>query len=309
MSSLDEQALKTEDISSGLVLLKKRQTKISLLSFATATLFVLAVVGLFIQQDFVYSFVGLTQTVEQLHLPYMVDEAITDYANQPDYFINLLAWFGWLIVKIFASFFGAFVVIALLKKLHFFYIRFQSFVLKFVGWLIAVIVIWSGLTFVQYNLHNDEAENQYALVHYEQNIRQSEIAQALEETDANPTVKAYVLAQTALLHKPIDKDVATSNLAQLVQAERTQKNFIEYGFRPEQLWVMQHQIYGKSVTPMAQSIENKVQKADQFSHIIQIFLLAITVIFFVISSLLGLLAYRLKLRSRRIQQNIQHKSF
>ncbi|NHC04260.1 hypothetical protein G9F31_10845 [Acinetobacter sp. 187] len=305
MSTIEEHPLKAEDISTGLRVLKKRQTKVSLLSFSTAALFILSVVGLFVQQDFVYSFVGLTQTVEQLHLPYTVDQAITEYANQPDYFINLLAWFGWLIVKVFSAFFGAFIIIALLKKIRFFYVRFQSFVLKFVAWLIAVIVIWSGLTFVQYDLRSDDAENQYALVHYDQNINQSEIAQALEETDANPTVKVYVLAQTALLHKPLDKDVATSNVAQLVQAERTQKNFIEYGFKPEQLWVMQHQVYGKSVTPMAQAIESKVHKADQFSNIIQILLLAISAVFLVITLLLGLLASRLKGRTRRIEQQIQ----
>ena len=304
MSTLEEQSLKAENISTGLSVLRKRQTKISLLSLSTATLFILSVVGLFIQQDFVYSFVGLTQTVEQLHLPYTVDASITEYANQPDYFMNLLAWFGWLILKVFAAFFGAFMVIGVLKKFRFFYVRFQSFILKFVAWLIAVMVIWSGLTFVQYDLRSDDAENQYALVHYDQNINQSEIAQALAEIDANPTVKAYVLAQTALLHKPIDKGVATSYLAQLVQAERTQKNFVEYGFKPEQLWVMQHQVYGKSVSPMAQAVESKVQKADQFSQIVQMVLMVISAVLLLLTVLLGALASRLKKRTQRIQHQI-----
>lgn len=296
--------MKAEQISTGLAILQKRQTKISLMSFGTGGLFVLTAVGLFMQQDFVYSFFGLTQSVQQLHLPYSVDAAITDYENQSDYFFNLLAWFGWLILKVFVSFFGAFFAISLLKKIHFFKIRLQSFVLKFVTWLIAIIVIWSGLTYVQYDLKEDDTEREYALVHYEQNIQQSNIAQFLEESSTNPAVKAYVLAQTALLHKPMDKDVATSNVAQLVQAERTQKNFIEYGFKPEQLWAMQHQVYGKSVTAMTKNVETRVSKANQLSHIFQIVLLAVSALLLIVTLLLAWLSKRLKARAQRIQQQM-----
>lgn len=299
--------MKAEQISTGLAILQKRQTKISLMSFGTGGLFVLTAVGLFMQQDFVYSFFGLTQSVQQLHLPYSVDAAITDYENQSDYFFNLLAWFGWLILKVFVSFFGAFFAISLLKKIHFFKIRLQSFVLKFVTWLIAIIVIWSGLTYVQYDLKEDDTEREYALVHYEQNIQQSNIAQFLEESSTNPAVKAYVLAQTALLHKPMDKDVATSNVAQLVQAERTQKNFIEYGFKPEQLWAMQHQVYGKSVTAMTKNVETRVSKANQLSHIFQIVLLAVSALLLIVTLLLAWLSKRLKARAQRIQQQMLFK--
>lgn len=299
--------MKAEQISTGLAILQKRQTKISLMSFGTGGLFVLTAVGLFMQQDFVYSFFGLTQSVQQLHLPYSVDAAITGYENQSDYFFNLLAWFGWLILKVFVSFFGAFFAISLLKKIHFFKIRLQSFVLKFVTWLIAIIVIWSGLTYVQYDLKEDDTEREYALVHYEQNIQQSNIAQFLEESSTNPAVKAYVLAQTALLHKPMDKNVATSNVAQLVQAERTQKNFIEYGFKPEQLWAMQHQVYGKSVTAMTKNVETRVSKANQLSHIFQIVLLAVSALLLIVTLLLAWLSKRLKARAQRIQQQMLFK--
>ncbi len=304
MSNVDQYPMKAEQISTGLAILQKRQTKISLMSFGTGGLFVLTAVGLFMQQDFVYSFFGLTQSVQQLHLPYSVDAAITDYENQSDYFFNLLAWFSWLILKVFVSFFGAFFAISLLKKIHFFKIRLQSFVLKFVTWLIAIIVIWSGLTYVQYDLKEDDTEREYALVHYEQNIQQSNIAQFLEESSTNPAVKAYVLAQTALLHKPMDKDVATSNVAQLVQAERTQKNFIEYGFKPEQLWAMQHQVYGKSVTAMTKNVETRVSKANQLSHIFQIVLLAVSALLLIVTLLLAWLSKRLKARAQRIQQQM-----
>lgn len=304
MTAAKEHPVQAEDISKGLAVLKRRQTQLSLMSIGSMLMFAVSGIAIFAQQDFVFSFFGLTQAVEQLHLPYTVDAVVTQYQNQPDYFFNLLSWFGWLILKVVLSLVGAFMVIAILKKIRFFYVRFQSFVLKFVTWLIAVIVIWSGLTYVQYDLRDDDHEEQYHLVHYEQHIGQSQIAQLLDETEANSSVKAYVLAQTALLHEPIDKDAATSYVAQLIQAERTQKNFIEYGFKPEQLWVMQQQLYGQAMTPIAKSVVPKVQQAEQASNIVKIVLFAIAVLSMIISIVLYLLSSRIRGRTQRIEQNI-----
>ncbi len=304
MTAAKEHSVQAEDITNGLAVLKRRQTKLSLMSIGSMLLFAVSAIAIFAQQDFVFSFFGLTQAVEQLHLPYMVDEVVTQYQNQPDYFFNLLSWFGWLILKVVVSLVGAFIVIGVLKKIRFFYVRFQSFVLKFVAWLIAVIVIWSGLTYMQYDLKDDDHEEQYQLVHYDQHIGQSQIAQLLDETDANSTVKAYVLAQTALMHKPLDKDAATSYVAQLVQAERTQKNFIEYGFKPEQIWVMQQQLYGQAMTPIAKSMVPKVQQAQQISDIVQIILFAIAAFGAVLSLLLYVLSSRIRGRAERIERNI-----
>lgn len=304
MTAAKEHSVQAEDISKGLAVLKRRQTKLNVMSIGSILLFAVSSVALFAQQDFVFSFFGLTQAVEQLHLPYTVDAVVSQYQNQPDYFFNLLSWFGWLILKVVLSLVGAFTAISILKKIRFFYVRFQSFVLKFVAWLIAGIVIWSGLTYVQYDLRDEEHEEQYHLVHYNQHIGQSQIAQLLDETDANATVKSYVLAQTALLHEPIDKDTATSYVAQLIQAERTQKNFIEYGFKPEQLWVMQQQLYGQAMTPIAKSVVPKAQQAEQISDIVQIVLLAMAVVSLIMSILLYLLSSRIGGRAHRIEQNI-----
>ncbi|AMW78322.1 hypothetical protein AMD27_05130 [Acinetobacter sp. TGL-Y2] len=304
MTAAKEHPVQAEDISKGLAVLKRRQTKLSLMSIGSVLVFAASCIAVFAQQDFVFSFFGLTQAVEQLHLPYTVDAMVTQYQNQPDYLFNLLAWFGWLILKVVLSLIGAFMAIAILKKMRFFYVRFQSFILKFVAWLIAVIVLWSGLTYLQYDLRDDDHEEQYHLVHYEQHIGQSQIAQLLDETEANSTVKAYVLAQTALLHEPIDKDAATSYVAQLIQAERTEKNFIEYGFKPEQLWVMQQQLYGQAMTPIAKSVVPKVQQAEQVSNIVRIVLLAIAVLSMIISIVLYLLSSRIRGRTQRIEQNI-----
>lgn len=303
MTAKDDHLVQTKQISSGLTVLKKRQSKISLLSGGASLLFVLSTILIFVQQDFVYSFFGLTKVVEQLHLPYTLDSAITDFNHQPDYFFNLISWFGWLILKVILSFIGAFFAIRILKKISFFYTRFQSFVLKFVAWLIAVIVIWSGLTYVQYDLRDDDHEQQHYLVQYDQSIQQSQIAKLLNQAEANSTVKAYVLAQTALLHKPIDKDVATAYVARLIQAERLQKNFIEYAFKPEQLWVMQHQVYGRSVSPIAQSIDSKVQKANQLSDVIRIVFIALALLSLFLSIVLFILSSRLKRRAHKIEQS------
>lgn len=304
MTAAQDHQIQAEQIATGLAVLKRRQTKLSLMSIGSVLLFAVSGIAVFAQQDVVFSFFGLTQAVEQLHLPYTVDAMVTQYQNQPDYLFNLLAWFGWLILKVVLSLLGAFMAIAILKKMRFFYVRFQSFVLKFVAWLIAVMVLWSGLTYLQYDLSDDEHEEQYHLVHYEQHIGQSQIAQLLGETDANSTVKAYVLAQTALLHQPLDKDAATSYVAQLIQAERTEKNFIEYGFKPEQLWVMQQQLYGQAMTPIAKSVVPKVQRAEQISSVVNIILLAITAMSMLISILLYALSSRIRKRAQRIEQNI-----
>lgn len=304
MTAAEDHRVQAEQISTGLAVLKRRQIKLSLMSIGSVLVCAVSCIAVFAQQDFVFSFFGLTQAVEQLHLPYTVDAVVTQYQNQSDYFFNLLSWFGWLILKVVLSLVGAFIAIAILKKIRFFYVRFQSFVLKFVAWLIAVIVIWSGLTYVQYDLRDDDHEEQYHLVHYDQHIGQSQIAQLLDETDANSTVKAYVLAQTALLHEPVDKDAATSYVAQLIQAERTEKNFIEYGFKPEQIWVMQQQLYGQAMTPIAKSIVPKVQQAEQISNVVNIVLLVIVVLSVTISILMYVLSSRIRRRTLRIEQNI-----
>ncbi len=50
------------------------------------------------------------------------------------------------------------------------------------AWLIAFILLWSGLTYVQYDLKDDESEAFQQIVHYDKNIQQSEIAQYLQQS-------------------------------------------------------------------------------------------------------------------------------
>ena len=149
MPPLDEYAVNPQQIESGVVALKKRQRNVMLLCISSTIIFLASVVALFLQHDFVYSFFGVTTEIKQLHMPISIDSHLAALGQHSDYFTSLLSWFGWLILKLFVSFVGAFFVIHFLKKIRFFYIRFQSFILKFVGWLIAFIVLWSGLTYLQ----------------------------------------------------------------------------------------------------------------------------------------------------------------
>ena len=204
------------------------------------------------------------------------------------------------------AFTGAFIIVSILKKFRFFLIRFQSFVLKFVAWLVAFIILWSGLTYLQYDLKDDEAKQYQAFVHYDKNIQQSDIYQYLQRSNNPEPVQSYVLAQTALLHKPVDRDVAIAYVSKLVQSERTDPHFLEYGFKPEQIWSMQHQLYGKSVSPIAIGVESQVVKANRWAEISQFIVAGMVVLSFIVSLFLYLLASRLKKRLMRISQQLSY---
>ena len=305
MPPLDEYAVNPQDIKQGMVVLKKRQRNLMLLGLTTSTVFIASIISLFFQQELVYGFFGLSTQLQQLHLPVSVDANLASIGDSPDYFLTLLSWFGWLILKIFVSFIGAFFLIGLLKKLCFFYVRFQSFILKFVGWMIAFILIWSGLTYWQYDLRNDREDAYQQVVYYDSNINDSEIARYLADSDniAVP-VKSYLLAQTALLHKPVDLSAARPYVARVVEAEKQDAKFEQYGFKPEQIWTMQQQVYGKSLTPVAQSVERQAQQADQVSKIVNIVIIGIAILFALLSLILFVLANSIKGRSLRIEQRI-----
>ncbi|MFV5404307.1 MULTISPECIES: hypothetical protein [unclassified Acinetobacter] len=304
MPPLDEYAVKPQDIKQGVIALKRRQRNLMLLGLTTSTVFIASLISLFFQQELVYGFFGLSTEVQQLHLPVSVDAALASIGDSPDYFFSLLSWIGWLIIKIFSSFIGAFIVISLMKKLRFFYVRFQSFVLKFVAWLIAFILIWSGLTYWQHDLRNDQDDAYQQVVYYDSNINDSEIARYLADSEIAAPVKSYLLAQTALLHKPVDLSAARPYVAQVVEAEKKDAKFEQYGFKPEQIWTMQQQVYGKSLTPVAQSVERQAQQADEVTKIVNIVIIGIAILSALLSLILFLLAHSIKGRSLRIEQRI-----
>ena len=308
MPPIDEYALKPQQIESGLKTIKQRQRNLMLMSFMSISVLIVAAVALFIQQDLVYSFFGLSLTVQQLHIPVSTGELSYHLGNQSDYFfVNFLSFIGWLFLKLVVSFIGAFFLVGFLKKFNFFRIRFQSFVLKFVGWILSFIVLWSGLTYVQYDLKDDDQAAYHKLVHYEKNIQDSRLAHELHELDVADPVKAYLYAQAALLHQPVDRATAIPYVQSLMNAEQNYPaEFREYGFQPEQLWTMQNQLFDKTMTPMAQSVEKQVQQANVVEVIVRWILIAVIVLTLVLSLLLYLLAQQFRSRIVRIEQGMRH---
>ena len=135
MPPIENAPMNIQSIQSRLTQLKKRQHRVMLLSLTITGIFIIALVASFTQQALVYSFFDLSQQVEQLHIPVaMADQLLL--SQQSDYFSNLLSWFGWLFLKIFAAFLGAFIFVRILKKFRFFQLRFRSLILRFLAWLI-----------------------------------------------------------------------------------------------------------------------------------------------------------------------------
>ena len=299
--------LDTQHLQQGLTLLKKRQNKLSLLALLSSTVGIVGLITVFMQQDIVFGLFGLSLDIKQIHIPYAVDEQLREFIHQPDYFLNAFSWFAWLILKVIVSFIGAFFIISILKKFKYFLFKFQSFVLKFVAWLLAFILLWSGVTYVQYDLKDDENSEIASFIQYDQNIQQSEIYTYLQQADSPDPVKHYLLAQTALLHKPEDKTLAKVYAEKLLNDEKTDRRFQEYGFKSEQIWTIQHQVYGHSVSNIAKTVDPQMNKAIFWSNIAQNILWVITVLSFLISIIIYFLAHRIKQRLIRIDQQIFHQ--
>ena len=304
MPPLDDYAIKPLEIEQGVLTLKKRQQRLTLMALTSLTVCIASVIGLFVEQDLVYGFFGLTTEVQQLHLPVTVDQNLAKLGDSQDYFMALLGWFGWLILKIFSAFIGAFFVVSFLKKFRYFAQRFQSFVLRFVGWFIAFILIWTGLTLWQHDLQDKQQDNLAKVVYYDTNINESEIARYLTDSDLAAPIKSYLLAQTALMHEPHDLAAARPHVLKLIDAEKNDRQFEQYGFKAEQLWTMQQQVYGKTLTATAQTVVPQQQQAEQLSEVMRILIAGMVLVTAALSIVLFLLANVIKTRSVRIEQRI-----
>ncbi|TCM67320.1 hypothetical protein EC844_10992 [Acinetobacter calcoaceticus] len=301
MPSLEPQSAQLSEFNARLVALKQRQKRSMWLAVSGVALSSVAVFAVFNQTELIYSFWGLTQTVQQLHIPASLDLNSLDAEQSVDYFSRMMSWIGWLLLKLCAAFFGAFIVVRLARRWKYFRQRLQSLVLKFVAWLIAFIVIWSGLSYVQYQ--NNEAAQQpfQALINYDQNIQQSQLAQYLIKSEQPAVVSDYLLAQSALLHRPVDQAAATTYVQRLVNAEQSRPDFAGYGFKAEQLWSMQQQVYGKSVSPMAQSMDQKSSRAERLSTWVSWGLYLLILLSLLLTAFSYLLAQQFKNRRLRVE--------
>ncbi len=302
MSSIDE--FSVQPIDQRLVVLKKRQRHLMIWFFLSSALVLMTITALFFQKEFVYRFFDLSMHVQTLDLPYHVQDLIP-FKQPVDYFFNLLSWFGWLFIKIFVAFIGAFLLLRWAKRLNFFRQRFQAWTLRVVAWIIAFTLLWSGMSYIQYDWQ-DETEKAYQQwMSYKNNIIESQIAQDLNQSNASATEKAYVLAQVALLHDPIDRKTANIYVNQLINAERNNPTeFQKYDFKPEQLWVMQQQLYGKSITLMTQPLDLRAQQAELIAQIVNVVLWGLLLVTIAISTVLYFLASHLKSRRNRIAHQL-----
>ena len=302
MSPIDD--LSVQPIDQRLDILKKRQRNLMIWFFLTSTLAVVIIASLFLQKEFIYRFFDLSVHVQALDLPYHVQELVP-FKQPVDYFFNLLSWFGWLFLKIFVSFIGAFLLVSWAKKLRFFQRRFQVWTQRILAWVIAFILLWSGLSYLQYDWKDETKQAYQQWMSYENNIVESQIAQDLKQANISSTEKAYVLAQVALLHQPVDRKTANVYVNQLIFAEKNNPvQFKEYDFKPEQLWVMQQQLYGKSITALTQPLDLRAQQAERVSQIVNVVLWGMILLVAALSAILYILAKHLKNRRVRITQKL-----
>ena len=302
MSPIDD--LSVQPIDQRLDILKKRQRHLMIWFFLTSTLAVVIIASLFLQKEFIYRFFDLSVHVQALDLPYHVQELVP-FKQPVDYFFNLLSWFGWLFLKILVSFIGAFLLVSWMKKFKFFQQRFQAWTQRILAWVISFILLWSGLSYIQYDWKDETNQAYQQWMSYENNIVESQIAQDLKQANISSTEKAYVLAQVALLHQPVDRKTANVYVNQLIFAEKNNPvQFKEYDFKPEQLWVMQQQLYGKSITALTQPLDLRAQQAERVSQIVNVVLWGMIFLVAALSAILYILAKHLKNRRVRITQKL-----
>ena len=302
LSPIDD--FSVQPIDQRLDVLKKRQRHLMIWFILTCTLVVVTVASLVWQKEFIYRFFDLSTHVQALDLPYHVQELVP-FKQPVDYFFNLLSWFGWLFLKIFVSLIGAFVLVGWVKKFKFFQQRFQAWSQRILAWVIAFILLWSGLSYLQYNW-KDETEQAYQQwMSYQNNIIESQIAQDLQQANISANEKAYVLAQVALLHQPVDRNTANIYVNQLISAEKSNPvQFKQYDFKPEQLWIMQQQLYGKSITSITQPLDIRAQQAERISQIVKLISWGLIVLAVALSTVLYVLAKNFKNRRVRIIQKL-----
>jgi signal transduction histidine kinase len=302
LSPIDD--FSVQPIDQRLDVLKKRQRHLMIWFILTCTLVVVTVASLVWQKEFIYRFFDLSTHVQALDLPYHVQELVP-FKQPVDYFFNLLSWFGWLFLKIFVSLVGAFVLVGWVKKFKFFQQRFQAWSQRILAWVIAFILLWSGLSYLQYNW-KDETEQAYQQwMSYQNNIVESQIAQDLQQANISANEKAYVLAQVALLHQPVDRNTANIYVNQLINSEKSNPvQFKQYDFKPEQLWVMQQQLYGKSITSITQPLDLRAQQAERISQIVKVILCGLMIVAVALSTVLYVLAKSFKNRRVRIIQKL-----
>ncbi|MFC4952953.1 hypothetical protein [Acinetobacter puyangensis] len=294
------------ELLSGLSQLKSRRNRMRTYMVLSVTMIIMSLVALFFNQQLIYSFYDISPAVQQLHVPVTAYDVQRRIGDNPDIFGNLLSWVLWLGLKFSCALIGASLFIYYAKKITWFRQKIKGFVKHILAWLISSILIWIGLSWVQSEIiPKDRQEARYQeVVEYDNNIQQSRIYRYIAASQLSEPVQDYLLVQTALLHRPIDKNVALAYSTRLIQEENRHQNFAEYGFKPEQLWAIQQQIYGKAITPQAKTVQAKVDQANKISHYSQMILSVFLISFAVFALLFYILNRQFNQRIHRIDQQL-----
>ncbi|WP_374297408.1 hypothetical protein [Acinetobacter sp.] len=297
------------EFEQGLVQLKARRNKMRASMMLSLLLGIMALVALYFNQQLVYAIFEISPTLQQLHVPFSAQSVQDRIGGQNDYFSHLIQWILWLGLKLSMSFVGAILLIFYAKKLSFFKQKFKGFVQTTLAFVISFILLWAGLSFAQYEWVGDDPQQEQYLkaVEYQTNIQQSDVYRYIQQSKIDEPVADYLLAQTAILHRPIDREVALAYLSKLAKVEQNDASqMVANGFKPEQLWMMQHQIYGKAVTPFAETVQTQVNEANRIVQIMRLILIALIISFAVLMVIFYLLNWRLSKRLERIEQQLLH---
>lgn len=303
----DVSPIQQDHIQQGVEVLQQRRNKMRIYMVLSSIVVMTSLVGLLFNQDLVYAFLGISTSVQQLHVPVSAAEVQQQIGESRNYFGQLLSWVMWFGLKILVAVIGASLFVHYAKKIEFFRRRMQSFLRRCFVWLLSVVLIWSGLSWLQADLNEDgQHTEEYAeFIAYKQHIQHSEIYRYLERSKLEGVVQNYLLAQTALLHQPTDDDTALAYTAKLIQAEKQDSHFLAYGFKPEQLWAMQYQLYGKAVTPLAQTVQQQMTLADRMVNYSQWALLFALAVFSVFAFIFYALTRQFNTRLSRIENRLK----
>ena len=295
------------EFEQGLVQLKARRNKMRASMMLSLLLGIMAVVALYFNQQLIYAFFEISPTLQQLHVPFSAQAVQDRIGGQNDYFSHLIQWILWLGLKLSVSFVGAILLIFYAKKLSFFKQKFKGFVQTTLAFVISFILLWVVLSFAQYEWVGDDPQQEQYLeaVEYQTNIGQSDVYRYIQQSEIDEPVADYLLAQTAILHRPMDRDVAKAYLTKLANFEEANpQQMATYGFKPEQIWMMQNQIFGKTMTGFAQDIDKKANEANNIVANTQRILTVGIVICALLLVFFYLLNWRLSKRLGRIEQQL-----
>lgn len=289
-------------VHEGLTVLKQRCRTFYWRFYTSLILMVMFALTWFLADEFIFSYYQIHQQLQYVHIPFSANLTNPDESN---YFMNLIIWIFWFFAKFITAIIGSVLIIRIAKKINFFKKRIQGLVKHTVAFVLSSMLIWSGLSLVQY-ISDDVRDQRHRqqFFQYENHIEESTVHYAMTNSNTPKIVQHYIFAQTALLHQPSDLGIAKGYLEQLRLAEKNDPQFAQYGFSASQLWIMQKQVYGQSITPFAQSMQNKAEQAEKMQMLLQNSTAILTLISLFFMALYGLLLWRFKLRIARIEQTL-----